>query len=94
MKDSSTVKKYPVHFTISQKIVEMEEGSYILEEAEKHGIEMSADCREGVCGACATRAQGSICFATSEHCLSKEQQNLGWILTCICKVQGPITIEE
>lgn len=94
MKKCDMAKKYPVHFTVSDKIIDMAEGAYLLEEAEKNGIEMDADCREGVCGTCATKATGSFCFATTEHCLSPEQQRLGWILTCICKVQGPISVEE
>ena len=86
--------KWPIKFTLSERTLELEEGSYILEEAERRGIEMDADCREGVCGTCATRAQGEVEFATDEHCLSKEQREMGWILTCICKVKGPLTLEE
>jgi|GEM_PF-1072957 len=89
-----TKEKFPVHFTLSQKTLELEEGVYLLEEAERNGIEMEADCREGVCGACATKANGRVEFATDQHCLSREQIEAGWILTCISKVKGPITLEE
>ena len=86
--------KFPITFIYSGKTVEIEEGEYLLEAAEDAGIEMMADCRNGSCGTCSTNADGEVEWATTEHCLSDEQIAEGLILTCVCKVKGPLSLEE
>ena len=86
--------KVPITFIYSGKTVEFEEGDYLLEAAEDAGIEMISDCRNGSCGTCATTAEGEVEWATTDHCLSDEQVAEGLILTCICRVKGPLMLEE
>lgn len=90
----SDINKFPVTFIYSGMTIELEEGEYLLEAAEAAGIEMSSDCRNGSCGTCATMADGIVEWATDQHCLSAEQVANGMILTCVCKVVGPLSIEE
>ena len=86
--------KVPVTFIYSGQTLELNKGDYILEAAEEAGIEMISDCRNGSCGTCVTMAEGEVEWATSEHCLSDEQVAEGHILTCVCKIKGPLFLEE
>lgn len=79
---------------IGNTTVELNDGDFILEGLESLGVEMSADCRNGVCGACMTRCTGPVEWATSEHCLSEDMIECGYILSCICRVKGPLQIDE
>lgn len=85
---------FPVKFKLSERTLDIKKGEYILEAAEEAGIEMEWGCRQGVCGACSTQAVGKVLWPDIDHCLSKKQLEEGWILTCICKVDGPLEIDE
>ena len=88
------MRKFPVTFIYSGRTLDLDEDDYLLEAAEAAGIEMISDCRNGSCGTCATTAEGEVEWVTNEHCLSDDQVAEGLILTCICKVKGPLTLEE
>ncbi len=87
-------KTWPVEFLLSGCTLEIEDGAFILEAAEAQGIEMEADCRNGVCGACMSQCEGQVEFATDQHILSDQDISTGRILTCICRVRGPLKLEE
>lgn len=86
--------KFPITFIYSGRTIDIDEGEYLLEAAEEAGIEMDSDCRNGSCGTCATIADGIVEWATDEHCLTEEQVESGLILSCICKIAGPLSVEE
>jgi NADH oxidoreductase Hcr len=88
------MKKWPVRLTIGAKTLELGDGEFILEGLESQGVEMSADCRNGVCGACMTRCTGKVEWATDSHCLSEDMIECGYILSCICRIKGPLEIDE
>jgi ferredoxin-NADP reductase len=65
----------------------------LLEFAETLGISIPFGCRQGQCGTCATRLlQGSVTMQTEDG-LSAEQKQAGFILPCVTRLQGSITID-
>jgi glycine betaine catabolism B len=65
----------------------------LLEFAETLGISIPYGCRQGQCGTCATRLlQGSVTME-AEDGLSAEQKQAGFILPCVTRLQGSITID-
>ena len=65
----------------------------LLEFAETLGISIPYSCRQGQCGTCATRLlQGSVTMQTEDG-LSAEQKQAGFILPCVTRLQGSITID-
>jgi ferredoxin len=65
----------------------------LLEFAETVGVSIPYSCRQGQCGTCATRLlQGSVSMETEDG-LSAEQKRAGFILPCVSKVHGSISID-
>ena len=65
----------------------------LLEFAETLGISIPYGCRQGQCGTCATRLlQGSVTMETEDG-LSAEQKQTGFILPCVSRLQGSISID-
>jgi len=65
----------------------------LLEFAETLGISIPYGCRQGQCGTCATRLlQGSVAMETEDG-LSAEQKQTGFILPCVSRLQGSISID-
>ncbi len=65
----------------------------LLEFAETVGVSISYGCRQGQCGACATRLlQGRVTMEVEDG-LSAEQKRDGFILPCVSTVHESITID-
>ena len=65
----------------------------LLEFAETLGISIPYGCRQGQCGTCATRLlQGRVTMETEDG-LSPEQKRAGFILPCVTRLEGSISIE-
>ena len=65
----------------------------LLEFAETVGVSIPYGCRQGQCGTCATRLlQGSVTMETDDG-LSAEQKQAGFILPCVSRLQGSISID-
>jgi len=65
----------------------------LLEFAETLGVSIPYGCRQGQCGTCATRLlQGSVTMETEDG-LSAEQKQTGFILPCVSRLQGSISID-
>jgi ferredoxin-NADP reductase len=65
----------------------------LLEFADTLGISIPYGCRQGQCGTCATRLlQGSVTMETEDG-LSAEQKQAGFILPCVSRLQGSISID-
>ncbi len=65
----------------------------LLEFAETLGISIPYGCRQGQCGTCATRLLlGSVTMETDDG-LSAEQKQAGFILPCVSRLQGSISID-
>jgi ferredoxin-NADP reductase len=65
----------------------------LLEFAETLGISIPYGCRQGQCGTCATRLLQGCVTMQVEDGLSAEQKRAGFILPCVSKVHGSISID-
>jgi ferredoxin-NADP reductase len=65
----------------------------LLEFAETVGVSIPYGCRQGQCGTCATRLLQGRVTMEAEVGLSVEQKRSGFILPCVSKVHGSISID-
>jgi len=65
----------------------------LLEFAETVGVSIPYGCRQGQCGSCATRLLQGRVTMEAEVGLSAEQKRAGFILPCVSKVHGSISID-
>jgi ferredoxin-NADP reductase len=65
----------------------------LLEFAETVGVSIPYGCRQGQCGTCATRLLRGCVTMQVEDGLSSEQKRAGFILPCVSKVHGSISID-
>ena len=65
------------------RVIECPDNIYILDDAEKKGIDLPATCRGGICGACVAKvAKGSVDMSDIpdlEFTVSKEEQENGMV---------------
>ncbi|WP_245915970.1 2Fe-2S iron-sulfur cluster-binding protein [Merismopedia glauca] len=94
---NGAVKAVPsgvISFTQSGKEVTCEGGDFILDAAEKAGIEIESSCRAGTCGTCKHKlASGEVQYEGELDGLDDIEKEQGWILTCISRPAGKIAIE-
>src|SRR4030095_4653149 len=82
-----------VEFSRSGFSFEIPEDQTLLEFAETLGISIPYGCRQGQCGTCATRLlRGSVTMETEDG-LSAEQKQAGFILPCVSRLRGSISID-
>jgi ferredoxin len=82
-----------VEFSRSGFSFEIIEDQTLLEFAETLGISIPYGCRQGQCGTCATLLlRGSVTMETDDG-LSSEQKQAGFILPCVSRLQGSISID-
>ena len=82
-----------VEFSRSGFSFEIIDDQTLLEFAETLGISIPYGCRQGQCGTCATRLlRGSVTMETDDG-LSAEQKQAGFILPCVSRLQGSISID-
>jgi ferredoxin len=65
----------------------------LLEFAETVGVSIPNGCRQGQCGACATRLLEGRVTMEAEDGLSAEQKRDGFILPCVSTVHDSIIID-
>lgn len=70
------------------------DGSTILEAAEEADVDLPFSCTLGGCGACIVRLTRGEVDMETPNCLSDEEREDGFILTCVSRPLGPCTIEE
>ncbi len=81
-----------VFFANSWKEAACSDSEYILETAEKAGIEIESSCRAGTCGTCtATVLKGEVTYEQDYDALSDLEP--GTILTCCSKPVSSIVID-
>jgi ferredoxin-NADP reductase len=81
-----------VVFLRSGKVCENSAGSTLLELAEKNGVEIPYGCRQGLCGACATRVVSGAIQMDVEAGLTAEQKNAGYVLPCVSRAKGTVVV--
>ena len=79
-------------FIQSEKVCENSAGSTLLDLAEKNGVQIPYGCRQGLCGACATRVVSGTIQMDVEAGLTAEQKNAGFVLPCVSRARGTVVV--
>jgi ferredoxin-NADP reductase len=82
-----------VTFARSGKSVPIPTGCTLLETAEMNGIALPYSCRQGQCGTCATRLLAGEVRMDAEDGLDPELRRQGYILTCVGRAPGDVTLD-
>jgi ferredoxin-NADP reductase len=86
------VKVETVVFIHSGKVCQATAGSTLLDLAEKNGVQIPYGCRQGLCGACATRVVSGTVQMDVEVGLTEEQKNAGYVLPCVSRAKGTVVV--
>jgi ferredoxin-NADP reductase len=81
-----------VVFIQSGKVCEASAGSTLLDLAEKNGVQIPYGCRQGLCGACATRVVSGTVQMDVEVGLTAEQKTAGYVLPCVSRAKGTVVV--
>jgi ferredoxin-NADP reductase len=81
-----------VVFMQSGKVCQTTPGSTLLDLAEKNGVQIPYGCRQGLCGACATRVVSGAVQMDVEAGLTAEQKNAGYVLPCVSRAKGTVVV--
>jgi ferredoxin-NADP reductase len=81
-----------VVFIQSGKVCQATRGSTLLDLAEKNGVQIPYGCRQGLCGACATRVVSGNVQMDVEAGLTVEQKNAGYVLPCVTRAKGTVVV--
>jgi ferredoxin len=81
-----------VVFMHSGKVCQATAGSTLLDLAEKNGVQIPYGCRQGLCGACATRVVSGTVQMDAEAGLTAEQKDAGYVLPCVSRVEGTVVV--
>lgn len=86
-----------VAFYPSQKTIQVPEGTTILEAARMAGVIIESPCNAvGVCGKCKVKLDDDSLNNVKQsgnHHLSREEERLGYALSCETEIWGDITVE-
>ena len=82
-----------VIFARSGKEVACSEDEYILDVAERAGVELDSDCRKGVCGTCKQKLLEGNIAAYDSHPEAAAGLEPGFILTCSARAIGRVSID-
>ncbi len=86
---SSTAK---IFFAKSWKEVACSEGEFILDAAEREGIEIESSCRSGTCETCAQKLlKGKVTYGQEYDALDGLEE--GYILTCCSTPVGQVVVD-
>jgi len=76
---------------IKQNIL-MDAGETVLDAAEKQGVFLANDCREGVCGVCTCQSKAGDFEMSSKMALSSREQAEGKVLPCTLSVASDVEL--
>jgi ferredoxin-NADP reductase len=95
--DRRDVPSAPQSITIRKRgllrTFEQRPGETILEAATRNDVELPSSCTMGGCGACRCRATSGEVIVESPSCLSDAERAEGYVLTCVGRASGPVTLE-
>lgn len=69
------------------------EDRYILQSAEKQGVELPFSCRNGACTTCAVRVSSGEIYQPEAIGLSLELQSQGYALLCVSYARSDLEVE-
>ena len=83
-----------VAFAKSGKEVAWDGDSFILDVAEKEGVDIPSSCRAGICGTCKQKLlEGEVKYEGEPEGLEDSDRSQGFILTCISRPVGKVAID-
>ena len=89
-KDSATGTK--IFFANSWKETTCNEGEFVLDAAEKVGLEIESSCRAGTCGTCTAKVlKGEVTYEENYDAVAGLES--GEILTCCAKPKGSLILD-
>ena len=87
-------QSYPVVFVKSEKQVDGDSETSLLDLAEDQMIEIDSSCRSGVCGNCKVKKlAGKIHYDSPPDGLDPSDKDQGYILTCVAHPQGRVVLD-
>jgi ferredoxin-NADP reductase len=81
-----------VVFMRSEKVCQVSAASTLLDLAEQNDVQIPYGCRQGLCGACATRVLSGAVQMDVETGLTPEQKNAGYVLPCVSRASGTVVL--
>jgi ferredoxin-NADP reductase len=83
-----------VQFSCSGQSISGTNHDSILELAEQAGISLNSSCRSGSCGSCKVKkTQGEITYNAEPRGLNAEEEEAGYILSCIAYGVTEVTLD-
>jgi ferredoxin-NADP reductase len=82
-----------IEFTRSGRSCSFSTNRTLLETAELNGISIPSSCRQGQCGTCATRVLKGEAQMDCEDGLDPALKAQGYVLACVARAQGSISID-
>jgi len=73
--------------------LQVPEDRYILQSAEKQGLELPFSCRNGACTTCAVRVLSGKIYQPEAIGLSLELQSQGYALLCVSYARSDLEVE-
>jgi ferredoxin len=73
--------------------LQVPEDCYILQYAERHGVELPFSCRNGACTTCAVRVKSGEIYQPEAMGLSPELRDRGYALLCVSYPRSDIEVE-
>lgn len=80
-------------FARSHKRCPILEGRTLLEVAESNDVFIPSSCRQGQCGTCAVRLLKGAVQMDTEEGLSADLKQRGYVLTCVGRGQGSVSLD-
>lgn len=68
-------------------------GQTLLEAGLAAGVEMPFSCTMGGCAACKVKLLEGEVASDEPNCLTESERAEGWVLTCVSRAAGPVTLE-
>ncbi|GFE54804.1 hypothetical protein BaOVIS_022080 [Babesia ovis] len=93
------VRPSTLHYSIKlitpegEKVVDCDPDEYILEGAERAGLDLPYSCRSGSCSTCTAKVVSGEVDNTDQNYLTDEQMAKGYCLLCTCCPKSDCTIE-
>lgn len=81
------------YFARSDRSCGIPAGCTLLEVADRNGIPIPSGCRQGQCGTCTTRLITGEVRMDAEDGLDRELKARGYILPCVARAQGDVSLE-
>jgi ferredoxin-NADP reductase len=82
-----------VEFRRSGKVIDAAPRQTLLDVAEMHGVDVPVGCRQGRCGTCRTRLLDGDVAMDVEEGLEPEDKRRGYVLMCVARARGPVTVD-